>query len=315
MKVAGKSCLFITLTAVILSLLPGSGTAGEEGKIRVTVSVPPQAFFVERIGGDRVDVQIMIPRFASPATYEPTPRQVIDLEKSDLYVKVGAPSFLFEKKYMDPLLDRNRNIRVVDLSAGITYRTMESHHHGEDVHREEGDGNRHDPKDDGSARREETDPHVWVAPGIVRKAAGRIYEALSGIDPGHEAAYRANRNRFFADIDRLDGEIRNTLKGKEGLSFMVYHPAWGYFADEYGLVQIAIEQGGKTPDISRIRRMIDLAREKGIPIIFVQKGFDTKSARLIARETGGEVMEMDPLEKDWLDNLERLSEALERVLR
>lgn len=314
MKVTKDAGLFIVLAFIFLISLPGGGASGEEKIIRVTVSVPPQAFFVERIGGNRVAVQIMIPRFASPATYEPTPRQVIDLEKSDLYVKVGAPSFVFERKYMDPLLDGNRKIRVVNLSEGTTYRLMSPHHHEAAAHHdvEEGESPDHE---EGSRHGEETDPHVWVAPGIVRSAAGRIYEALSGIDPTHEKFYRENRDRFFADIDRLDTEIRNTLKGKEGLSFMVYHPAWGYFADEYGLVQIAIEQEGKTPDISGIRKMIDLARGKGVPIIFVQKGFDTKSARLIARETGSEVMEMDPLEKDWLDNLKRLSEALKRALR
>jgi len=293
MGAAGKRGFFIAAwAALFLVAFPGNG-ACETKKIPVTVSVPPQAFFVEKIGGDRVVLQTMIPRFSSPATYEPTPRQMIGLERSALYVKVGVPSFIFEKKYVDPLLKRNRDIRVISLSDGISFLQGTSQRNG--------DG--------------EQDPHVWLSPTVVRAAAGRISEALSEIDPAGEGFYRANRDRFQAEIDSLDREIRDTLRGKEGLSFMVYHPAWGYFAEAYGLEQIALEEEGKTPPISRIRAMIDLAREKGISVIFVQKGFDTKSARLIAGETGGEVVEMDPLEKDWLGNLKRFSEALKRTLR
>ncbi len=293
MGAAAKTGLFIAVWAVLfLAAFPGNGFC-EAKKIPVTVSVPPQAYFVEKIGGDQVVIQTMVPRFSSPATYEPTPRQMIGLEQSALYVKVGVPSFIFEKKYVDPLLKRNGAIRVISLSDGISFRQGTSHGNG--------DG--------------EPDPHVWLSPAAVRAAAGRISEALSEIDPAGEGFYRANRDRFQAEIDSLDKEIRDTLRGKEGLSFMVYHPAWGYFADSYGLVQIALEEEGKTPPISRIRAMIDLAREKGISVIFVQKGFDTKSARLIARETGGEVVEMDPLEKNWLGNLKRFSEALKRTLR
>ena len=309
MGAAGKRGFFIAAWAILfLAAFPGSG-ACETKKIPVTVSVPPQAFFVEKIGGDRIALQTMIPRFSSPATYEPTPRQMIGLERSALYVKVGVPSFIFEKKYVDPILKRNRAIRVVSLSDGVSLLRGTSHRHEDGA---DGKGERGDSGDHGDGER---DPHVWLSPAIVRTAAGRISEALSDIDPAGEGFYRANRDRFQAEIDSLDREIRDTLRGKEGLSFMVYHPAWGYFADAYGLEQIALEEGGKTPPISRIRAMIDLAREKDIPIIFVQKGFDTKSARLIAGETGGEVVEMDPLEKDWLENLKRFSEALKRTLR
>ena len=114
---------------------------------------------------------------------------------------------------------------------------------------------------------------------------------------------------------RLDREIKRTLAEKKGFAFMVYHPAWGYFADEYGLVQLAVEEEGKPVNAAHIRRMVDLAREKGIRAILVQKGFDTKSARAIARDIGGEVVETDPLERDWLAGMKNFTAILTKVLR
>lgn len=299
-------CLF--LVVLLLTAFPAAARAAEKGVVRVAVSVPPEAFFVERIGGERVSVQIMIPRYTSPATYEPTPRQVMALEQSDLYVKVGVPSFIFEKKHIDPFLEKHGNIRVVSLSDGVSLRSMAPHHHEGEKHEGEKEEAEH-------GHGKEPDPHVWLSPAVVRAATGRICQALSGIDPAGEESYRRNRDRFIGEIDDLDREIRDALRGEKGLSFLVYHPAWGYFADEYGLVQHAIEMGGKTPDIARIRELIDFAREKGIRVIFVQKGFDTKSAGLIAREIGGEVVEMDPLDENWTESLTRFSRALRKAAR
>lgn len=299
-------CLF--LVVILLMALPAGLRAAEKGVVRVAVSVPPQAFFVEQIGGNRVALQVMIPRFTSPATYEPTPRQVMDLEKSDLYVKVGVPSFIFEKKHIDPFLEKHGNIRVVSLSDGVSLRSMAPHHHEEEKH----EGKK---EEEAHGHGKEPDPHVWLSPAVVRAAAGRICRALSEIDPSGEESYRRNRDRFLSEIDHLDREIRDALRGEKGLSFLVYHPAWGYFADEYGLVQHAIEMEGKTPDIARIRELIDFAREKGIRVIFVQKGFDTKSAGLIAREIRGEVIEMDPLDENWMESLKQFALALRKAAR
>jgi zinc transport system substrate-binding protein len=292
----------LVAAAVLLTALPAGVSAGGKGVVRVAVTVPPLAFFVEQIGGDRVALQAMIPRYASHETYEPTPRQVIALERSDLYVKVGVPSLTFEGKYIEPFLKKHGNIRVVNLSEGVSLRFMEHHHH---------EGEEEDTRGHGK----EPDPHVWLSPAVVRAAAGRICQALCTIDPAGRESYVRNRDRFTGEIDLLDREIRDSLRGEKGLSFLVFHPAWGYFADEYGLVQNAIEEEGKTPDISRIRGLIDFARTKGIRIIFVQKGFDTKSAGLIAREIGGKVVEMDPLEENWTENLKRFSAVLRKAAR
>jgi zinc transport system substrate-binding protein len=265
-------------------------TSVAAGKIKVSVSVLPQAYFIERIGGDRVQTQVMIPVGASPATYEPTPQQLIMLLDSRLYIKVGVPTFPFEKKYFNSIIEKNKNMIVVNMSDGVKYRSF-------------------------SFKENIKDPHVWVAPYTVEMAAKNICNALSGIDPFNKAYYKKNLDLFLTDISRLDNHIKAVLTGKQGGYFMVFHPAWGYFADQYGLKQLSIELEGKTPNASDIKKMIDTAREKDIKIIFVQKGFDKKSAKTVAREIHGRVMEIDPLEKDWLKNMQKIAETFSRALK
>ena len=278
-----KSAYLIITLSLLIVLGSYKGIASASGKIQVAVSVLPQAYFVERIGENRVNVQVMIPAGACPEMYEPTPQQLVRLSDSDIYIKVGAPAFPFEEKYLHVIAGKNRKMTMVNMSNGTRYR--------------------------------EQDPHVWLSPSCVKIAARNIYQALSLYDPQHRDYYGKNFAAFLSDIEELDRKNRKLLAGKKGYAFMVYHPAWGYFADEYGLKQMAIEEEGKIKGASHIREMIDTARRKGIKVIFVQKGFDTKSARTIAHEIGGKVMEVDPLERDWLKGMEAFAEILPQVLR
>lgn len=271
------------LTAWLLLLGAGMPAFAEAARIDVTVSIPPQACFVERIGGNLVSTHIMIPGGANPATYEPTPRQLVELSNSQMYMKVGTPTFFFEKKYLETFLDRNPRMTVIDASAGVALRPG--------------------------------DPHIWTSPARVKTAAANIADALVKHDPSHKNIYEKNLKDFLAEIDRLDQDIRKSLAGKEGWSFMIYHPSWGYFADEYGIIQIPIEERGKPGNAAHIRKMIDLARKKGITGILVQRGFDDKNARTIAAELKGNIVEVDPLERDWPRGLRAFASALAEVLR
>jgi zinc transport system substrate-binding protein len=277
-----RKCSF-WMAICFLFLSEAGGLCATAGEIRISVSILPQAYFVERVAGLRARVHVMIPKGASPETYEPTPQQLVALSDSQFYVTVGAPGFPFEEKYLKTVLGQNRKIRIVNMSDGMTYR--------------------------------EEDPHVWTSPAAVMIAARNIERSLTAYDPSHGDEYRKNFQAFLADIDALDREIKRTLAGKKGAAFMVYHPAWGYFADEYGLVQLAVEEEGKPVNAAHIRKMVDLARGKGIRAILVQKGFDTKSARAIARDIGGEVVETDPLERDWLQGMKNFTALLAKVLR
>lgn len=270
--------------------------------LAVAVSVPPQAYFVERIGAANVRVEVMMPSSVSHEQYTPSPRQMLGLSQAQLYVKVGHPAFGMEARVINPFLDDHPALRVVNMSQGVAYREMPEHHHREGEAEEEGPG--HAPGD----------PHVWVAPATVATAVENIAVALTEIDPVHGADYQRNAQQFLGEIAALDAEIQALLAPLTHRRFMVYHPAWGYFADQYRLEQIAIETGGKSPSPERLVKLIDLARREGVKVIFVQSGFATKSAEVIARELGAQVVEIDPLAKDWLSNMRKVARAFQAVM-
>ena len=264
------------------------------GRIRIAVSVPPQAYFVQRIGGDHVRVDVMIPPGYSHVDYPLTPRQVAALSRARLYVAVGHPAFEFERIQLAPVLRDLPGLQVVDMSRGM--RLIEG----------EGEGS----EDEDSHGHADGDPHVWVAPDTVAIAARNIAAALEGIDPAHAGEYRANLACFEADVAALDHEIRARLTGSQGTGFMVYHPTWGYFAREYGLREVAIEAEGKEPSARQLIRLIERARREKIQVVFVQAGFPRKSAQVIAEAVGGRVLVADPQDPDWLGNLRRVSREL-----
>ncbi|HSS75133.1 MAG TPA: zinc ABC transporter substrate-binding protein [Thermoanaerobaculia bacterium] len=286
--------LLILLLAACRPAIPGPGSE----RIRVAVSVPPQGDFVARIGGDRVQVDVMIPPGYSHVDYPLTPRQIVALSRARLYVAVGHPAFEFEQNQLRPFLKTLPGLQVVDMSVGMPLLAGEGEGTDEDGHGHAGG-----------------DPHVWVAPETVAVAGRNIAAALERIDPAHAAEYRANLARFEADVAALDREIRAELGPFRGSRFMVYHPTWGYFAHEYGLQQVAIEGEGKEPSARRLIRLIDEARRDGVKVVFVQRGFPRKSALVIADAVGGSVVIADPQERDWLDNLRRVTRELGVALR
>jgi len=278
--------LALTVLLAACGAPPASPDRAAAARIPVAVSVAPQATFVERIGGGRVRVDVMIPPGASEEDYAPSPRQMAELSSARLYVAVGHPAFAVESRYIRPFLARSPGVRVIDMSRGM--RTVPG------------------------------DPHVWVAPETVRVAAVNIAVALEQADPGSAADYRANLRGFLAEIDALDRDIRSRLgpPGERPVpKLMVYHPSWGYFARQYGLEQIAIEAEGKEPSAQRMIQLIDHARGEGVKLIFVQGGFPRKSAQVIADALGGRVLTGDPQDRDWAGNLRRVTAALDEAYR
>jgi zinc transport system substrate-binding protein len=241
-----------------------------DARPQVVVSVLPQKYFVERIAGDAVRVAVMIPPGASPATWEPGLDDLRELASAALYVKVGHPAFPFERTWLDRLLSERADLPVVDSSAGTSP--------GED-------------------------PHVWVSPSQALRMAQRIHEALVKLLPERRAELDAGLAALRADIERVDAEIRRTLADRRGAAFVVYHPAWGAFAREYGLEQVAIESQGKEPDPRELARVIARARALGTPVVFAQAQFDRRAAELVAGEIGARVETIDPLAYDWPQNL------------
>lgn len=305
---------FMVRIAFFLFVWPifsGTGFAAET--IPVFVSIAPQKYFVQKIGGERVSVGVMVQPGANPATYEPKPRQMAELSKAKAYFAIGVP---FEDIWLDRIAAANSEMKVVHTEQGIQRVPMAAHHHhdGEDRHHEGSEEHGSDPPA-AAAEHQGLDPHIWLAPPLVKIQIRSILSTLKAIDPIHQDAYEANCRRFAAEIDQLDGRIRQVFQGFQGLRFIVFHPAWGYFARAYGIEQVPIEIEGKAPKSAQLKELIHHAREARIKIIFVQPQFSTKSAQLVAGEIGGQVSFADPLAEQWAENLQTVADQFKAALK
>jgi zinc transport system substrate-binding protein len=239
----------------------------------------------------------------SPHTYDPTPRQVAALARADLYVAIGGT---FEDAWMGRIRGVNPKMKVLDTGEGMARRRLED---DAEADRDRDGGHEH-AHEHGAA-----DPHLWTSPPLVKQMAVRIRDALSGLDPANAALYAANTAAFVAELDALDQDIRARLAGVAGARFMVFHPAWGYFADAYGVVQVPIEREGKEPGPRALAALIDQARRDGVRVIFVQPQFSRKAAAQVAVAIGGRVEVMDNLAADYSANLRRVADALAQAGR
>lgn len=274
-------------------------TKSDVEKIKVFVSVLPQAYFVERIGGDRVDVSVMVGPGQSPVTYEPMPRQMVELGRAKLFFRIGVP---FEDVWMDRISSAHPEIKMIDTRRGIQLISMKTHHRHEDTQHVEG-------------RRGRKDPHIWLSLKLAKIQAKNICDALISVDAVCGEYYRENLKIFHDDLDKLDMKITQNLKGLGARKFMVFHPAWGYFARDYGLDQIPVEIGGKDPGAKELASLIEEAKNDGIKIIFVQKQFSEKSAEAIAAAIKGRIIQIDPLARDYLNNMKMIAETFCRVIQ
>lgn len=280
-------------------------------KISVFVSILPQKFFVQQIGKDRVDVQVMVRPGASPATYEPKPRQMAALSKTNVYFAVGVA---FEKVWLKKIAAVNPNMKVVHTDRGIQKIRMVAHHHHDDAGTKHGDGDNHGHENSHRGNNG-MDPHIWLSPPLVKIQAETVFRTLKRIDPSHRDLYAINYHRFVRSIDELDASLKEILAGKQGLQFMVFHPSWGYFARAYGIEQVSIEIEGKDPKPAKLKELIEHARESAITVVFVQPQFSDKSARLIAGEIGGRVAVVDPLAENWTANLQEVANQFKEALK
>ncbi len=303
MKKKSKIVLLAMSLSCLLSIsLPVPAPAGD--RLPVIVSILPQKYFVQKIGGDRVDISVMVLPGANPATYEPKPQQMVNLTKSKLYFAIGV---LFETHWLKKFAGFNPQMTIVSTQSGIEKISMKAHLHNENEGKE-------DAKT--AAHTEIKDPHIWLAPPLVMLQARNILEGLLKVDPQHGETYKANYGRFVRELVDLDLKLIKQFKDSaEGTQFMVYHPAWGYFAWAYGLEQIPIEMEGKNPTPKELQALIGMAKKNSIKVIFVQPQFSIKSANTIAKEIGGQVMFADPLALNWAENLEKVAAGFESAMR
>ena len=279
---------------------PSSAPAA--GKIQVFVSILPQVYFVERIGGAYVAATALVGPGQSPHTFEPTPNQMAKLSQARLLLTIGWP---FEKQLVDKVKGANPDLRIVDTRQGIALRRMTPSE-------AEADEDRDAAAAPGALG--EPDPHFWLNPRLAKTMAGTIATALAEADPPHAAEFAKNLAALEADLDRLDAALAKTLAPLKGKDFFVYHPAFGYFADAYGLRQVPVEIEGKEPTARELAAIVARAKAEGIKVIFVQPQFSAKSAEAIARTIGGAVVPMDDLARDYIANLNDMTEKIRKAI-
>jgi zinc transport system substrate-binding protein len=328
-------CIMCGISPALGDGRKGDAPAQAPDSFSAFVSILPQAGLVERIGGELVEINVLVRPGQDPHLYDPTPRQMVALSEADVYFTVGLP---FEERILEKLRSSNPDLFVVRTDLGVSKRALEATHglnknEGHDGHRtdQEGEAGHHGEEDsehhhgeDMEHRHEEgmehhhgegePDPHIWLGPDALEIQARNIYEGLVGIDPDRGDAYRRNLDIFLMDLHSIDAELRKLLEPYRGRPFFVFHPSFGYFADAYDLVQVPMEIEGKSPTPKQIEAIIEEARRNGVRIIFVQPQFDRRSAETIAEAIDGTVVILDPLERDVLKNLEQVALILQESM-
>lgn len=312
---AVRSLTLLFVLSLLSAGLPAFADA-ERPALKVFASVLPVQTFVDAVGGERVDTEVMVRPGHSPATYDPSPKQVAALAEADLYVRVGVP---FENAWMKRIQAANPGMPILDLRDGLPLRTLEAHDHDDEPQTNHGHahGHGHDHghgNDEAHAHADQDaeamDPHVWTSPPLVREMAIAIRDRLSQLDPEGAAIYARNQQAFDAELQALHATLEARLADLDRRTFLVYHPAWGYFADAYDLEQIPIERAGKEPGPRRLSALIEQAQATGAQAIFVQPEFDQRIAEQVARAIGGRVESATPLAADYAANLRRFANVL-----
>lgn len=281
-----KKLIYI-LTLFILSAC-GNTTQKSEKPI-LTVTLEPLRYFTEAIAGDNYEVVSMVPKGSSPESYDPTPQQLVNLSKSQAYFRIGYIGF--EQAWMKKLEANCPNMKVYDTSKGIDLIRDKGHWHGDHFH--EGG----------------VEPHVWNSTQNALIIADNIYQALCELDSTHQEDYQKRLDVLKQTIRQTDANVR-TLLEKADSTFLIYHPALSYFARDYGLKQVSIEEGGKEPSPAQLKALIETCRNENVHTIFVQQEFDQRNAQLIANELGVNIVSINPLSYDWVKEMIRIAEAL-----
>lgn len=280
-------CILLLCALLISAAGCASSTAGEptEEKPVIAVTIVPEKTFVEAVCGDLARVVTVVPPGSSPENYEPSPREMESLSKASLYFAIGVNA----EAYILPEIGGAKVVSLQDESAeAYPERTFES-------------GGR--------------DPHIWLSPKRVKVMITAIAREMSSLDGANSAAYEKNAEGYIAKLNDLDKRIASALEGVKNRAIIVYHPAFGYLADDYGLTMYALEEEGKEATAQHLQDMIDLAKRESIKVIFYQEEIDSRQSTAFAEEIGGKSVQLAPLAPDYIDNLERMADTIAEVMQ
>lgn len=288
----------ITLILFTYILISCNTNRQQQNQVKeIAISILPQEYFVKKIAGDYLKINVIIPSGASPASYEPTPVQISSLSSTDLYLKIGYTGF--EMAWMQKLAASNKNMKIVDLAEGVKLIKEESliedagkdHHHGG------------------------VNPHIWMSPENVRIISKNIYMALASAYPSMEDVFHENLMHFNKELDSLDNYIYESLSDLSSRTFFIYHPSLSYFARDYNLLEYPLELNGKTPSASHMKKLIDIGIEQNIRVVFLQMQFDQRNAEVLANELGAEIVQINPLDPEWYKQMVYITNKLKTNLQ
>ncbi len=285
MKLGHLTAVFSGIGGLFLAMSCATSSVPATGHI--TVSIEPLRYVTQAIAGDSYTISTLTPAGASPEGYQPTPQQLVELSESRAYIRVGTLGF--ERTQLEKITGNMPHLNCVDASAGIDF--IPCQHHGPQVSGCE-------------------DQHTWTSPANMKVIADNICTALSTMDTLNARNYVQALHRFSHHVDSLDGEIRDILSEAPSRAFLIYHPALAYFAKEYGLLQLSIQHEGKEASAERLAMLIETCRRERVKVVFVQKEFSGRGARVIADEIGAEVVEINPLSFDWEGEMRKIAAAI-----
>ena len=294
-----KKTYIIYIFVFAILLFTSSSLFAENEKLKVFVSILPQKYFAEKLLADNGEVDVLIGAGMSPHTYEPLPQQMSKLSRADMFFTVGIP---FEKVIIGRLKNLCPNLVIVQTDENIEKIKMAGHHHHEESHEHHHEeAHKHDMG---------LDPHFWLDPIRATTMAENMAKAITAKRPDLADSIKANLEAIKTEMVNLDNELTQKLLSFKGKTMFVFHPAFGYFANRYGMVQKAVEIEGKEPAPRQLAELIRNCRAEGIKIIFVQKQFPLATAETISRSIGGRVIAIDPLAEDYVNNLKAMAEAV-----
>ena len=269
-------------------------------KLKVNVSILPQVYLLDKTGGERVEISLLVPPGKDPHSYSPTPGQIAKLVKSKILFLIGMP---FEKALLPKIQNIAPKTAIIHTEQGIERLKIKSRHDRDD----------HEPTEnhhgEGTA-----DPHIWLDPSLVKLQTETILRALIQHDPAGESYYTKRAKQFISDLDQTHQSIKQLLSPLKGKTIYVFHPSFGYFTNAYQLIQEAIEIEGKRPKIKELALLIKKAKREKAKVIFVQPQFDKSAAQKIARAINGEVIPLNPLAQDILGNLEFMARSIKKAM-
>ncbi len=291
--------VLLSLAAILILLLAGCASAPQAkptpakpapAKPLVAVALVPQASFVKAVAGDLVDIAIMIPAGKSPGNYEPTPQEMERFSRSSVYFAIGIPT---EKASILPKTkDLNPKLKIISMNDEVKKVYPE---------REFAPGKR--------------DGHIWLSPKRAKVMVEIIARELSLLDPQNKAVFATNAKKYIDQLDQLDQRIKTSLSKLTNKIFIVYHPAFGYFADDYGLTMLALEKDGKDITASDLGKIVDEAKQKKIKVVFYQAEIDSQQTKAFAESIGGHAEQVAPLAADYINNLDKTAQTFAKIMK